>query len=151
MPGGSLRLMQYYGFMFRSSTPSSDLSKLGGQCIHVYARTQFEINARPLIIYGSIHVFNLIKYTHNLNEQAITDCIEAYISRNEFFLHSENILIAMFGGEDADIRDLAHSRILHTCSHARAHDDSRIRKFVIPKNIQFNAAKYYELIPYHGD
>ena len=30
MPGGSLRLMQYYGFMFRSSTPSSDLSKLGG-------------------------------------------------------------------------------------------------------------------------
>ena len=56
----------------------------------------------------------------------------------KFCLHSENILVAMFGDDDADVRDLAHSRVLHAHYFAQSNADSRIRKFIIPKNIQFN-------------
>ena len=55
----------------------------------------FDVKRTPLLIYGVMHVYNMNKNTRKLNNSIITDCVRGSWARNDYFLHSENILVCM--------------------------------------------------------
>ena len=85
----------------------------------------FEIKFRSLIKYGARHIYNLIKYTHSLDNPDTTYTVEPFIKRNGYFLHSENLLLAMLADENSTIRNLAISRI----QRAREIGEITLRQF----------------------
>ena len=114
--------------------------------VHVYSRMWFEIKFRSLIEYGARHIYNLIKYTHSLDNPETTYTVEPFIKRNGYFLHSENLLLAMLADENSAIRNLAISRI----QRAREIGEINLRQFRVPW-IDFTATVYHELICYADD
>ena len=109
--------------------PSNTLKRITLFIINVYARMWFEIRQHPDIIHASIHIFNMKKYLHSLNDYEITAWVEPVIQRNGYMMHSESILLSMLSDDDLQIKQLAIQHILE----ARARNDSPLRKFIIPK------------------
>lgn len=67
------------------------------------------------------------------------------IQRNGYFSHPENILLAMLGDENRNVRDVALNEILK----ARKSSLPTVRVFKVPK-INMNATNYVEIIDWQN-
>ena len=134
------RVLRVYIF---NSDQSDNLISITKYIVHVYACMWFEVKRSPLLIYGTIHVYNMIKNTRTLNNSIITDCVRGSLARNGYFLHSENILVCMLSDNDQSVRKLAVDKVLN----ARSRVERGIRHFKIPV-INFSEENYYDLIDY---
>ena len=134
------RILRVY---ISNRNPSDNLISITKYIVHVYACMWFEVKRAPLLIYGAMHVYNMIKNTRKLNNSIITDCVRGSLARNGYFLHSENRLVCMLSDNDQSIRKLAVERIIS----ARVRGETGVRTFKIPV-INFSAENYYNLIEY---
>lgn len=95
--------------------PSDLLVVLVKYILWVYAPAHFEIKYRSSIVFGPIHLFNVIERIQFLNREAkqkkyYTTLVEA-IQRNGFFAHPENLLLAMLNDDNQQIRQQAWQKI----------------------------------------
>lgn len=124
-----------------TSKPSDALKTLATFIVKVYAPCWFNIKCKQSCTNGAKHVHDLITRSRYLPDE-LKKIIDPVIERNGYFLHCENILLAMLFDEQKFVRQLAYQRI----KKARCNENPR-RKFVIPP-VNFEAVKYYELIPW---
>ena len=85
---------------------SENLRELAIFIMKVYAPTWFDIKMKPSCKHGPIHVFNMIKRSLYLREE-LKDIVLKTIQRNAFFVHPENLLLAMLQDEHPHIKELA--------------------------------------------
>lgn len=123
-----------------TQNPSQNLKDLATFILKVYAPTWFDIKMKSTIANGPIHMFNMIRRSSYLC-QNLKDIVYKAIQRNAFFLHPENLLVAMLQDARQDIRELAVSHILN----AREQSNDTVRQFVIPQ-LQYEAPVYYNII-----
>lgn len=123
-----------------TKSPSEELSILATYVVRVYAPTWFAIKTHPSCKDGARHLWKLISASRYLtaNLKAVIDPV---ITRNGYFAHPENILLAMLTDPQKHIRELAARRILK----ARTVPATKLRCFQVP-NLDFNASSYVELI-----
>ena len=98
----------------------------------------------PFFLQGSIHLFNLVKYSREVLEGTDLKTVQNSILNNNWFAHCECILIAMLADEDQSKRELAVKHI------RRARENYRpvIREVNKPKRgeMNFNASQYCDMI-----
>lgn len=97
-------------------SPSKQLVDLVQFIQSVYVPTWFAIKENPSWAFGSRHVFGVIKWTRELNENLTTDIfriVQKSLQNNGYFLHVENVLISMITDQSKAIRDLAYKKILN--------------------------------------
>ena len=132
------RILRHY---VATSDPSVDLVKIVTFVINVYARSWFSIKSSPLFTDAPKHIFNMILYINELDDEIITTASHTIIQRNAFCLHSENLLCSMLTDPRPNIRIMAVNRILEVRSVTSGDN----RQFIVPK-VNFKADDYYQLI-----
>lgn len=120
--------------------PNEKLKNLVEVVMKVYAPVWFAIRKNPDCYMGAKHVF-LRRKLLRCSKKEVTNVIDQVISRNAFFAHCENILLAMMTDEDIEFRIRA-LRIIRNC---RSKPEIDVRVFRVPK-INFQASEYTELI-----
>ena len=162
------RILRYY---VSFSKPSSNLSTLAQFCIKVYFPSWFQIKQNHAITEGAKNLFGIIEKIEKFPNKRIKDISMKVIQRNAFFAHPENVLLAMMGDEDADVRRIAVNKIQAIRGNlpnfviesgqfdsgtieqsdeedqpsASSNLDSEIRRFLIPK-LNTNAKVYHKLV-----
>ena len=126
--------------------PSSNLILLARFVIEVYARSWFAIQSKSSFSEAPIHIFNMIRYVADINDERVTRVCHIVIQHNAFSLHSENMLYAILCDTRPNVRLLAVRRILDLRLTKSADE---FRKFVKPI-INFEADEYYLLINDHN-
>ena len=99
--------------VFGQTTPI--LKVLVHFCLKVYFPAWFEIKLVKLehqITNGSKHLFSLIKRINSLSNEEIREVALDALQRNGYFAHPENLLIAMLGDGDAQIRSMAVIKVV---------------------------------------
>ena len=144
--------------------PSQSLVTLAEYCLKVYFPTWFEIKCNNKLTLGSINFFNLVQRMVNFPNQNVVKIGLDVLQRNGYFAHPENVLVAMLGDDNEDLRRLAVNKIFAIRSKIPNvviendnfeggfikpvgvfDDSSTIRKFLIPK-INFMAKSYHKMV-----
>lgn len=86
--------------------PSSELQVLVKYIIQVYAPMMFEIKHKHSVVYGPVHLANMLKMSRFLEPDHLK-CVEDQIQRNAFYAHPEHILLAMINDSEERIRRMA--------------------------------------------
>lgn len=121
--------------------PSSNLKLLAHFVVRVYGPMWFQVKSSSNITHGSHNLFKYIKLIEWLPVNLRTD-MRNVASRNSYFAHSENILLAMLVDGQKEIREMAVKKIWDVRSIGNSGD---IRIFRKP-TLNFNARYYYEMI-----
>ena len=80
-----------------------------------------------------------------LRDDQMRECIQSTLSRNSYFAHPENILIAAVNDSDYIVRRDAVQKIVH--ARKNVDGDKGVRKFSISTiNLNFEATSYLDLI-----
>lgn len=132
------RLLRLY---IATSNPSYKLVSLANYVVKVYAPTWFDIKSHPSCKDGGKHLWQLISKSRYVLSTELKAVIDPVIKRNSYFVHPENLLLAMLSDSEKHVRELALRRILK----ARSKKNSKLRLFQVP-NLNVNAKVYYELI-----
>lgn len=135
------RVLRFY---VTEKYPSNNLYDLAKYIMHVYVPTYFNVKYRYSCTFGSIHFFNLIKYSRYLSPHHLS-VIRETCNNNPYFAHSENILLSMIYNRDPKIRQLGFQRILRSREMEETVEAESIRSYVHPI-IQFDCNYYYEMI-----
>lgn len=96
----------------------------------------FHIKIHHSCLDGPSNLFKTITLSRYLPKN-LKRIIDPVIQRNGFFGQPENVLLAMLADERKEIRNLAHTRILHCIPN--------LRRFDIP-SFNFNASDYFEIL-----
>lgn len=131
------RILRYY---VSTKEPSQSLRHLAEFVVKVYAPMWFLIKMEPSCSDGARHVWKMIKLVEYLPND-LKQLIRSVIQRNAFFLHPENLLLAMVTDPRVEVRTLGWRRI----KKYRARKGKSLREFVIPQ-INFDANDYVDLI-----
>lgn len=123
-----------------TNTPSNNLKQMTKYVMNSYAPILFKIKHKSSIVFGPIHLFNMIESSRTLPADMI-EVVQTCIQRNAFYAHPEHVVLAMTNDNDEDIRKMAWNRILNS----RQALEMPQRKFKVPK-INFNAADYKSMI-----
>lgn len=112
--------------------------------MQVYVPVYFDIKFRNSCTFGSIHFFNIIKYSRQALPAKYFPIIKNTLTNNFFFAHSENLLLAMIFDENAEIRCNGLKKILHL---RQTGDQAfgKVRDYKAPV-INFDCENYQELI-----
>lgn len=114
----------------------------------VYVPTYFNIKFDKSCTRGSIHFFNLIKYSNYLTPKYREVMLN--VCRNNFyFAHPENILLAMIFDDDVNTRKMAYEIILKC--RATHIENEMVREYVAPKfNFdEIHSKKYFDIIDWN--
>lgn len=90
---------------------------------------------------GAKHVFEIIRRSRYLPEQYLK-IVNQVISHNAFFVHSENLLLAMLSDERSSVGEDALQKIIQG---KKASNNAEIRFFKVP-SVNFMASEYFEMI-----
>ena len=94
--------------------PPSALMFLAEYCVRVYFSTWFDIKRNNKLTYNSKNFFNLIQRITQLSNEEVKHVALQNVQKNAFFAHPENILLAMLGDDNKDVRKQAVSRVQAT-------------------------------------
>lgn len=124
------------------SQPSENLKNLVKFIVKVYAPFWFLVKSKPLAIHGSRHVFKYIQWIRQLPLQTQL-IIRPTIGHNSYYLHPENVLLAMITDPDPEVRFLGYEHIRTT----RNDPPAKIREFHVPKEqINFDCSALKDII-----
>ena len=70
----------------------------------------FRIKLNPQCYQGARHVWSLIKFSGFLSDCS-RHVVDACVQRNAYFVHPENIILAMLVDEEKEVRQVALRRI----------------------------------------
>lgn len=124
-----------------TENPSDNLKELVIFIVKVYAPTWFDIKTKPSCKNGPLHIFNMLKRSLYLRDD-LKNIVIRTIQRNSFFVHPENLLLAMLQDDQSHIRELALRRLIKA---RQLRNGNEVREFQLPK-LQIDASNYYELI-----
>lgn len=123
--------------------PSKNLIDVATYIMRVYVPTYFNVKYKPSCTHGSIHFFNVIKYSEYLPPRYL-NIVKQVWKDNSYFANSENILLAMIFDANPTIRQMGYKKILKS----RDESDQEfgvVREYLIPR-ILYDCENYYELI-----
>ena len=92
--------------------PSQILKVLVHFCLTVYFPTWFDIKLEHQTTNGYKYQFSLIKKINSLSNEEIREVALDAMQRNGYFAHPENLLIAMLGDNDEQIRSMAVTNVI---------------------------------------
>lgn len=124
--------------------PSEKLRTLAEYIVLVYAPAMFQIKYQSSIVYGAIHLTQMIQNSRFLPTAALK-IVQENISRNAYFAHPENLTLTMLNDNNEAIRRKGWLSILS--ARESAIDGDPVRVFRVPK-INFPCTNYTELIDY---
>lgn len=116
----------------------------------IYIPVLLAIKDKPSFIHGSRHLHLLIslsqQYFDTKEYTAVYNEIKNTINNNGYFANSESILLSMITDSDQCIRKMGYDLII-TARLTRSEDSaSHVRFFEKPRNINFNAKHYSNII-----
>ena len=135
------RILQLY---VASSEPSDNLRLIVEFIMKVYCIMWFTIRSKPSFSEGARHLWQTIRSSRYLND-ALKAIVDPVISRNAYYAHPENLLLAMISDDRPHIRTLGLHRIMKARSMTPSENETTIRKFLVPE-LNFNANDYSEII-----
>ena len=103
------RLLRYFVSV---DDPSTNLETLAKFCLQVYFPSWFEIKSNSQLICGAKNFFNLVRRILQVPDEAVRKTALKVVQRNAFFAHQENVLIAMLGDNDEEIRMQGANKLL---------------------------------------
>ena len=140
---------------------------LAEYCVRVYFSTWFDIKRNNKLTYGSENFFNLVQRITQLSNEEVKRVSLQNVQKNVFFAHPENILLAMLGDDNKDVRKQAVSRVQAiretsknldhnlTSENPKLLDKSdefnmydpcvNVTRFEVPKAINTNAKLFFEI------
>ena len=131
---------------------SEELKLMVKIILNFYAPLIFEIKENWHVSQGSIHYFNALMYSRNLLENeypALHGKVLNTLKNNGFNAHPESLLISMVCDSDPKVKDMAVEIIKKKRETEAKSKSKKLRKFEVPKNINFKTSKnYYELIDF---
>ena len=110
-----------------------------------YVPAWFNIRENSSCVMGSRNLFRSVELLRDL-PQYLQDVIKPVITRNGYWAHPEQVLLAMVADGDPRIRKEAVKLI----RSARQVESREVRDFVLP-SINFNASRYTELIDWNRE
>ena len=132
------RILRFY---VASSEPSDNLRLNVEFIIKVSCKMWFTIRSNPSCSEGARHLWQTIRYWND----ALKTIVDPVISRNAYYAHPENLLLAMISDDRPHIRTLGLRRIMKARSMTPSENGTTIRKFIVPE-LNFNANDYSEII-----
>ena len=119
--------------------------------VGVYWKMHIATKYKSSIIDGPQHIFDEISSIRKLEFDKHTDgsvdVLHKSIQTNCYFVHPENILLAMLGDKKKTVRAEAVRMITKVRRLGRPTND--IREFHLPE-LNFSAKNYYELVNFYG-
>ena len=107
----------------------------------------FSIKMKPLITDAPKHVFQQMKLLKLLPSH-VADIVRPYVSRNAYYAHPENLLLAMLDDDDENVRKKAVDLIKNIrAEHQPSHRP--VRPFSVPE-IHYDADNYYTMIDWES-
>ena len=137
----------------QEENPSSNLTLMVEIIQNLYVPSLFSIKKNWHCSNGSQHLFDIIQLSRELFEEKHPDLYEVVkktIRKNGYYCHPENVLLGMVHDTDEKVKNKG----IQIIQHLRAQDEQRpdgienIRRFQVPKNINFDARTYYELVDF---
>lgn len=125
-----------------TANPDKSLQLITQFIVVCYGPMWFAIKCNPYCINGPEHVFSTIKCVKQVSEESAT-IVKRYISRNAYFAHSENLLLAMLADSSRDKRQKAVHKILQ--SRKEASRNKVVRVFKVP-SLNYDADDWTDVI-----
>lgn len=136
------RILRLY---ISTNHPSKNLPEIVEFIMKVYIPLWFLIKNEPNCYSGSKHLFTLITYAKQFSSKQIFKSVCKCLAINGYYAHSENVLLAMIGDADQNVRKRGFEIILQIRESNSASPSNSIRSSHVP-NINFNCRNYTELI-----
>ncbi|CAG9794368.1 unnamed protein product [Diatraea saccharalis] len=124
-----------------TAKPTKNLKELATFVMKVYAPNWFDIKSKSSCTFGPIHIFNMVKRSMYLQDD-LKSIVLNTIKRNAFFIHPENLLLAMLQDDIQQVREMALRRILKARKEPKG---KKVREFQLPE-LKIDAKNYYDLI-----
>ena len=131
----------------QTEEPSENLILLVKIVLRIYAPMLFEIKKNCQFYMGSLQFFNLIKFSRHLLEEDHTDLLDVVydtLKQNAYYAHPEHILTGMVFDENPDVNKKAIT-IIQNIRKTKVRKNF-VRRFMKPKEINFQAQSYQELV-----
>ena len=144
-------ILRYY---VSKSKPSRNLQILAEYLVRIYFPCWFRIKLHNRITEGSKHFFYMLRLISNFSNAVVNDVGVKVLQNNAFFAYHENILLAMLGDNDQNIRAMAVDKIFHIRIQnslqqgERLERTDQVRMFIIPK-VNAGTKAYYEMSDLH--
>ena len=131
--------------------PSDKLILLVRIILNLYAPMILNIKASSHVSQGARHYYSLLHLSRNLfhNDQKLLDNVIATLKWNGYWCHPESIILAML----FDQRDVIKEKAIQLIQQCREEEEAgtreyqfEVRKFMVPKSINFEAESYDQLI-----
>ena len=131
--------------------PSDKLILLVKIVVNLYAPMILKIKASSHVSQGSIHYFSMLQLSRNLfkNNQELLENVISTLKWNGYWCHPESIILAML----FDQRESVKEKAIQLIQQCREEEEAgireyqfEIRKFMVPKSINFEAETYDQLI-----
>lgn len=120
--------------------PSENLIDLVTFILRVYVPTYFNVKHQNSCTYGSVHFYNLVRWSRYL-PPARFGIVKKVCINNAYFAHCENVLLAMVFDADAEIRKLGYRKILQ--SRNEGDDEFGIARDYVEPRIMFDTSQSY--------
>ena len=104
------RILRYY---ISVDNPSSTSETLTTFCIQVYFPSWFEVKLNNRLTCGSSYFFNMVQRILQMHEKAVRKTALKVVQRNSFLAHQENVLIAMLGVKNEEVRTQGVNQVLY--------------------------------------
>ena len=133
--------------------PSKNLKLMVQIIQNLYVPSLFSIKKNWHCSNGSQHLFDIIQLSRDLFEKKhpeLYEVVKKTIRNNGYYSHPENVLLGMVHDTDENVKEKG----LQIIQKLRAEDEQRpegienIRRFQVPKDINFEAQTYYELVDF---
>ena len=138
----------------QSEEPSEELVLLVQFIVNVYTPSLLHIKKTSHCTNGPRHVFNILQWSRDVLEKdhsEVFEVVKGCIEDNAYYLHPEQVLLAMVTDPEEKVRDEA----IEVIKKFRAQDKYRkekciglmkIRVFKKPENIDFSAKNYHTMV-----
>lgn len=127
-----------------TTKPTANLKMILKYIMTAYAPCFFHAKHNSSVLYGSVHLAELIKSSQFLPTK-YQKVVNETIQRNAFFAHPENVLLAMINDDDMNVRRYAWTKIWEARQNDQLDNVGIVRSFKIPK-INFQCNNYTTMI-----
>ena len=109
-----------------------------------YGPNWFNIKSNPACTDGPKHVHRAIQFSNDL-PQEVSTIVRPYITRNAYFAHPENVLLAMLADSSKLKREKATNMTMKLRKNQNHSERTVVREFRVP-NLLFDATDWDEII-----
>lgn len=137
----------------QEENPSANLVLMVEIIQNLYIPSLFNIKKNWHCSNGPQHLFSILKLSRDLFENKhpnLYENVKKTIRKNGFYSHPENILLGMVHDTDEKVREKGIKVIekLREEDAKRPDGIENIRRFQMPKNLNFDAQTYYEMVDF---